>query len=145
MIVAVLIRTKIGASKAERKTLETLGLKRQNYAVLLENNKHIIGQLESVKNYITWGEINKEGLAALLKRAEISNNKKYEWKEGELDEFVNKLLEGNAKLSDKKIKNVFRLHPPIGGFKGSKKQLFNNKGELGYRGEEINKLILKMV
>ena len=42
------------------------------------------------------------------------------------------------------IKPVFRLNPPKKGFKGVKKS-FTNRGSLGYRGKEINKLIERMI
>ena len=42
------------------------------------------------------------------------------------------------------IKPVFRLTPPSKGFKKSIKQQYPN-GEIGYRGEKINELILRMI
>lgn len=39
----------------------------------------------------------------------------------------------------------YRLSPPRGGFKGSIKLQFNQKGALGYRGDKINALILRML
>ena len=42
------------------------------------------------------------------------------------------------------IKPVFRLHPPKGGFEKKIKKPYPD-GELGYRGEEINQLIDKMI
>jgi large subunit ribosomal protein L30 len=56
------------------------------------------------------------------------------------------LLEEKVKLKDLKIiKPVFRLHPPKKGFKRSVKKMFNDGGELGYRGPEINELLLRMI
>ena len=43
------------------------------------------------------------------------------------------------------IKPVFRLHPPRGGFKKTTKRHVTDGGELGYRGETINKLIRRML
>ncbi|MCW1291520.1 MAG: 50S ribosomal protein L30 [Candidatus Rehaiarchaeum fermentans] len=146
MIVAILIKSKINASKSELGTLNALGLKKQNSAVLLREDKHIIGMLNKVKNYVTWGEIDKETLKSLLKnRAMISNKKKYEWKEGEIEEFVDRIIDNQAWLKDKNIKNLFRLSPPKKGFKGNKKKQFSEGGELGYRKEKINELILRMI
>ena len=39
---------------------------------------------------------------------------------------------------------VIRLKPPVGGL-GSKKKQFKRGGSLGYRGEEIKKLLSRMV
>ncbi|MEM2203989.1 MAG: 50S ribosomal protein L30, partial [Sulfolobales archaeon] len=46
---------------------------------------------------------------------------------------------------DNIVKPVFRLHPPSGGFKGSIKKPYGNGGELGYRGQDINDLIRRMI
>jgi len=40
---------------------------------------------------------------------------------------------------------VFRLRPPKKGFKGKVKRSFAAGGEAGYRGEEINELLKRMV
>ncbi|HNR25150.1 MAG TPA: 50S ribosomal protein L30, partial [Methanobacteriaceae archaeon] len=42
------------------------------------------------------------------------------------------------------LKPVFRLHPPRKGYKDIKKA-FNEGGTLGYRGEDINHLLKRMV
>lgn len=49
-------------------------------------------------------------------------------------------------LAKRKKKNFFALHPPKGGFerKGIKTP-FTLKGALGYRGDNINSLIKKMI
>ena len=54
------------------------------------------------------------------------------------------LLEEKTGREELGIKPVFRLHPPRKGYKDSKKA-FNEGGTLGYRGEEINTLIKRMV
>jgi len=42
------------------------------------------------------------------------------------------------------VKPIFRLNPPKKGYEGIKRS-FVNKGALGYRGKEINKLIERMI
>ncbi len=42
------------------------------------------------------------------------------------------------------VKPIFRLSPPKNGYEGIKRS-FSNKGALGYRGKEINKLIKRMI
>jgi large subunit ribosomal protein L30 len=42
------------------------------------------------------------------------------------------------------VKPFFRLHPPKKGYRRSVKRPYNNKGELGYRGEAINELARRM-
>ena len=58
---------------------------------------------------------------------------------GEASEELEKKLEGKRKYR----KNVYRLQPPKGGYKSTR--LFYPKGDLGYRGKEIEKLVEKML
>ena len=55
------------------------------------------------------------------------------------------LVAGSMRLSDLKgAKPVIRLHPPIGGYEGIKRSYVNG-GALGYRGKDINRLLLRMI
>jgi len=117
--------------------------------------------LHKVKDWVTWGEINRETLIELLRRrGRIPGNKPLteEYLREKLgissfEELADKLLRGEImlhKLKDKRthtwiIKPVFRLHPPRGGFRGSIKKPYGAGGELGYRGEAINELIKRML
>jgi len=54
------------------------------------------------------------------------------------------LIGGKIKLKDlEKIEPVFRLTPPSKGFKSIKEHY--PKGDLGYRGKEINELLKRMI
>ncbi len=141
------IRSDIGASKEQRQIFENLGLKRTNSCTIVDNKEAVLGMLKKIEHFVTYGEIDENALKALLKnRAMISNNKKYEWKENELEEFVKSFLDGKVQLKDKGIKKTFYLHPPVKGYerKGIKK-LFKEGGALGYRGKNINDLLLRMI
>jgi len=60
------------------------------------------------------------------------------------EEFAENLIEGKVKLRDyEEIVPVFRLTPPSKGFKSIKEHW--PKGDLGYRGKEINELIKRMI
>ncbi|WP_455364897.1 hypothetical protein, partial [[Eubacterium] cellulosolvens] len=64
------------------------------------------------------------------------------------DEMANAILNETtsiSRLTQSGFRKVFRLHPPRGGFKYSSKRPFKDQGELGYRGEAINKLVDKMI
>jgi len=132
--------------------------KKYHLVIYPENLPGLQGMLEKAKDWITWGEINRATLVKLLRtRGRTIGNKKL------TDEYVSKalaeygvkniegladaLIEGKLYLHklDNLIKPVFRLHPPRGGFKGSIKKPVTMKGELGYRGEEINELIGRML
>lgn len=147
------LRSGIRAKGEVRDTLAMLRLHRINHLVLVDDNPSYRGMVQKVKDYITWGEIDAETLAALLrKRGRLIGNRPItdEYVQEKLgmtiEEFAKKVVDGEMKLTDlPNIKPVFRLHPPRGGLKGSKKRSFKEGGALGYRGEKINDLIERML
>ncbi|HDZ35651.1 MAG TPA: 50S ribosomal protein L30, partial [Thermococcus sp.] len=130
-----------------------LRLHRINHLVLVDDNPSYRGMVQKVKDYITWGEIDAETLARLIrKRGRLIGNRPItdEYVQEKLgmtiEEFAKKVVDGEMRLTDlPNIKPVFRLHPPRGGLKGSKKRSFKEGGALGYRGEKINDLIERML
>ncbi|WP_297465306.1 50S ribosomal protein L30 [Thermococcus sp.] len=147
------LRSGIRAKGEVRDTLAMLRLHRVNHLVLVDDNPSYKGMVQKVKDYITWGEIDKETLVKLLrKRGRLVGNKPItdEYVREKLgmsiDEFAEKVVNGEMRLTDlPNIKPVFRLHPPRGGLKGTKKRSFREGGALGYRGEKINDLIERML
>lgn len=147
------LRSGIRARGEVRDTLAMLRLHRINHLVLIDDTPSYKGMVQKVKDYITWGEIDAETLAKLIrKRGRLIGNKPVteEYVKEKLgisiEEFAKKVVEGEMKLTDlPNIKPVFRLHPPRGGLKGSKKRSFKEGGALGYRGEKINELIERML
>ena len=152
-IVAVRVRGVISAPKQVRETLEMLNLKRNNYAVLIDNRPSFLGMLKTAQNFITWGEASKETVRMLIKeRGRTLGNKRltdeYAQKIGykSLDELAQAVF--NCQVKYWKLPNiqpVFKLHPPKKGFKGKIKRAYGAGGELGYRGEKINELIKRMI
>lgn len=150
---AIRIKGTVNIKPDIKHTLKLLNLTRANHCVILEENPTTKGMLQTVKDYITWGEINKEILTSLIKtRGRLSGDKEItdeHLKTSTSYNSVEKLSEGiiSNKFKYKEIPNVkpiFRLSPPKKGYNSIKKT-FKNKGSLGYRGEEINKLIEKMI
>ncbi|WP_010479049.1 50S ribosomal protein L30 [Thermococcus zilligii] len=147
------LRSGIRAKGEVRDTLAMLRLHRVNHLVIIDDTPSYNGMIQKVKDYITWGEINKETLAELIrKRGRLIGNRPVtdEYVKEKLgitiDEFAEKIINGEMKLTDlPNIKPVFRLHPPRGGLKDSKKRSFKEGGALGYRGEKINELIERML
>ncbi|WP_297063621.1 50S ribosomal protein L30 [Thermococcus sp.] len=147
------LRSGIRARGEVRDTLAMLRLHRINHLVIVDDTPSYRGMIQKVKDYITWGEIDKETLVKLLrKRGRLVGNKPItdeyvQEKLGmSLEEFAEKVINDEMKLRDlPNIKPVFRLHPPRGGLKGSKKRSFKEGGALGYRGEKINELIERML
>ncbi len=137
-------------------TLRLLRLTRKFTCVIYPATPDIEGMLEKVKDWVTWGEIDFQVLVQLLRsRGRIVGNKPL------TDEYVKKVLGLDGveelakaifenkvffhKLNKYGIKPLFRLHPPSKGFKGSIKKPYKDGGELGYRGKEINDLLLRMM
>ncbi len=135
-----------------RETLKRLHLVRKFHATLVPASKEYIGMLKKVENYVMYGPISRDLFAQLLlKRGRLIGNKPLtkEYVEEvtgmKFDEVVELLLEGKLKLKDiKGLKPVFRLHPPIGGFKKSIKKHVREGGELGYR-EDIDTVVSRMI
>ncbi|MEM3696655.1 MAG: 50S ribosomal protein L30 [Candidatus Bathyarchaeia archaeon] len=152
-LAVVRVRGTISAPRHVRETLQMLNLKRNNYAVLIDDRPSFLGMLKTAQNFVTWGEAAKETINKLIKeRGRLAGNKKltdeYAQKVGfkSLEELAEAVF--NCKIEYWKLPNVqpnFRLHPPTKGFKGKIKKSYGVGGELGYRGEKINELIGRMI
>ena len=141
MYAAIRIRGSVNLRKEIKDTLAMLRLYRKMHCVLLKETDSIKGMLKRVNNWITYGEIEDDILKLLVeKRGRKLGNKRLTKEEAEE---VFKKIKENEKIPNT-IKPVFRLTPPSKGFKKSIKQHYP-KGELGYRGKEINKLLERMV
>ncbi|MEM1696538.1 MAG: 50S ribosomal protein L30 [Desulfurococcaceae archaeon] len=141
-------------------TLKLLRLHKKYHCVLYPKTlPGLDGMLLKAKDWITWGEIDRETLIELLyKRGKIACNKPLtdEYVDthlaklginGGIPALADAILEGRVMLHklNNLIKPVFRLHPPRKGFKGSTKRPYDQGGELGYRGSAINELIKRML
>jgi large subunit ribosomal protein L30 len=149
----VRVRGIVNVRPDTKKTLQLINLTRANHCVLLEENPVIKGMLQVAKDYVTWGEIDKDVLLKLLtSRGKLEGDKritddylKSSTSYGNFDKLSQAILENKFKYRDiPNVKPIFRLNPPKKGYEGIKKS-FTNKGALGYRGKEINKLIEKMI
>ncbi len=149
MIVAIRVRGPADVKKEINDTLEMLKLKKPNNCVVLPENDSIKGMLQKAKDYITWGEINRDNLERLLfKWGRVPGGRiteEYLKEKGYTKaKFLDDVYNGKIKLKDYGIKQPFRLHPPRKGW-GSVKKGFHEKGALGYRGEKINELLERML
>ena len=144
------IRGTVNLNPKIKKTLEMLRLFKVNHLVLLGEEAN--GMLNTVQNFVTWGEVDEITLAKLLKkRARLPGNarpnKEFLKEKGfaSFDELSKALIEGKTKLETIGLKPVLRLSPPKKGHKraGIKKG-YHMGGALGYRAGDINALIKKM-
>lgn len=134
-------------------TLKLLRLHRVNHCVLVPGGDVQQGMLQKVKDYVTWGEVTPEVVGRLLEeRGRLTGNRpltKAYVKEvlgyASLEAMAKELANGEVTSGDlKDVKPVFRLHPPRKGYEGIKRA-FADGGALGYRGEAINDLLLRML
>lgn len=141
-IAAVLVRGLIGTDKGIREALKRLNLSRKNHLVLLEDNPSNKGMLHKAESYITFGPISDETAKELVeKRGE------------ELKELQPRKPSQKIKVNQnfreyfgKKVKPVFRMQPPKGGFeRAGIKKPYVDGGALGYRAKGMDELIKKML
>lgn len=139
MILAVRLRGGISVKQGINDTMSQMRLSCVNRAALFEDNPANKGMLQKSKDYITWGEISEDALAAILPRAlseEALKAKKFKT----YKDCAKAILGG--KLEDMGFKSI-RLHPPRGGLRTIKRP-FKMGGDLGYRGEAICDLVTRM-
>ncbi|MBS3163424.1 50S ribosomal protein L30 [Candidatus Woesearchaeota archaeon] len=153
-IAVIQIRGGIGIKETIKTTLNLLRLYKKNSCIIINETPSFMGMLNSLKDQVTWGEIDKETFRLLLeKRGRLPGNmlitEEYLKKSLNLsfDQFAEQFLANKKELKDiPGLKQFFRLTPPIKGFenKGTKKP-FSMGGALGYRKDNINDLIRRML
>lgn len=145
LLALIRVRGTITKSEQIQRTLEMLNLPVTNNCSLVIDSKEYLGMIDKVKDFITWGEINKETLKLMIeKRGETVSNKKVDPQK--INEVVENVYSCKSKLADYEIKRTFRLHPPRKGHRRAGiKRNYTVGGALGYRKEKINDLIKQMV
>lgn len=152
-LVAVRIRGMSDISQEIKDTMTMLRLTRNCHATLLDNRPAYNGMLRKSKDYLTWGEVSQENVALLLKKRgklvgdkELTDEYAKELDYTSLDDLAEAIFKVEVEFSSlPDVKPVFRLRPPKKGFKGKVKRSFAAGGEAGYRGDEINELLKRMV
>jgi large subunit ribosomal protein L30 len=148
------VRGDVGISADIRKTFKLLKLYRKNYCCVFAGSPCMLGMIQKVKDFVTFGELDKDTFSKLLKvRGRLAGNRQLTEDylkaktKSDFQKFCDDFSNSKSELKDiPGIKQFFRLHPPIGGFErlGIKKT-FAEGGALGYRGKEINKLLHRMI
>lgn len=151
--VVVRVRGIVNIKPDIKKTLQLINLTRVNHCVVLQDNPSVKGMLQVTKDYVTWGEIEKDVLTKLItSRGRLEGDKQIDDKHIKSATSYTSIEKLSQAIIDKKIKYkdipnvkpVFRLNPPKSGFEGIKRS-YKNKGALGFRGKYINKLIERMI
>ncbi|MEK6951592.1 MAG: 50S ribosomal protein L30 [Nanoarchaeota archaeon] len=153
-LVAIRIQGKSGLRKGIKDTLNMLRLYKKHSCVIVQNEKDILGMIKKINNYITWGEIDQETLALLIKkRGKLARKKSLteeyvkEKLKISIDTLAKEIFEFKRELKEVPgLKLFFKLLPPRGGFEtGGIKEQFSKGGVLGYRKDKINDLIKRMI
>jgi len=142
MIAIVRLRGGVNAKSGIEDTLDMLNLKTVNNCAVVPDNAHYKGMIHKVKDYITYGEIEKETFKKMLTKWGRTGRKRLVLKDA--DKIVDEIFTGKKKLKDYGIKPAFRLHPPKRGYEGIKRH-YTEGGSLGDRKEKINALLERMI
>jgi large subunit ribosomal protein L30 len=150
-IIAVTVRSTAKVRKDIKDTLKMLNLTKPHHAVIIDDRPTYLGMLKKAKDYLTYGEIEQPVLEMLLRKwARLPGDHKIteeyvaEKTDQSIKEFTESIMKFERELDELGIKRVFRLHPPRKGHKNIKRA-FSQGGSLGYRGNEINTLIRRMI
>jgi len=150
MLAVVRISGKADVERGIKDTLKMLKLDHMHNCVILPNTPGYKGMVEKVRDHITYGEIDKQTLAEVLRKRlrSTGNEKVSELKpftgHASHEELADDLLSKKVRLSNfKKLQPVLRLTPPSKGFKSTKSHY--PEGDLGYRGKEINEILKRMI
>ena len=139
-LAVIRIKGDITVKRDIKDALHILRLHKKNFCVVIPNNKNYYGTIKKIKDYVTWGEISNEVLKELIEK----RGEEYKGRETDIKKKIkyNKFIVVNGK----KLNKFFRLNSPKKGY-GRKgiKEVFSKSGALGYRGEKINDLIMRML
>ncbi len=149
----VRIRGTVDVNEKISSTMEMLNVAHPNHCSVVPKDDSFKGMLQKAKDYVTYGELNAGTLTRLLQErgrlegdAPVTDETVSESTEfDDVQDFAEAVIRGDAHLKEiPGLKKTFRLHPPRGGYKGTKRHL-SVGGSLGYRGNEINDLIDRMM
>ncbi len=152
-LAVIRVRGSINVRRDVRETMRMLGLTRVNHCIVIDDTPTSRGMLQKAKDMLTWGEVEQKVLEQLIrKRGRLSGDNrltdefiKSQTPFQSLSEFAVAVHAGEAELGTLLgLKKVFRLHPPRKGYRTTKRP-FKDFGDLGYRGGQINQLILRMI
>lgn len=139
MKLAIRIAGLVEINRDVEETLQRLRLRRKYAAVLLPAIPATEKLLKSVRDFIAYGNIDKETLLELLQKRALPVDKKKK-----IDAIQTAEQMGKKSLSELNMKPFFRLHPPRGGI-DSKLHFGVRKGVLGDNKENINSLVRRML
>ncbi|MGC8479008.1 MAG: uL30 family ribosomal protein [Candidatus Micrarchaeia archaeon] len=130
LIAVVRVRGRVKVRKDIQETLDRLHLKKPNNCVILKANDAYIGMIKKANDYIAYGEVSNDVLEKIVKKKNLPISAP-DFSNGEKAEEVKKYF-------------PITLRPPSRGYR-KVKQNYKVGGALGYMGDEINSLLLRMI
>jgi len=153
MFAVVRIHGRMHIDSRVQDTLKMMRLNTANQCVILPETPDVRGMLQKTKDEVTWGEVTKEIVVKLLEKrlrakgAEKRVDAKLLKQASGFDSFdalASAMMDGKTKLQrHESLQATFRLTPPSGGLKSIRDHY--PRGDVGYRGKEINKLVERMI
>ena len=140
MIIAIRISGLVEMQTKVEETLFRTRLRRKYAAVLLKPTAENQKLLLKLRNFIAYGDINKETLALLIQKRGMPKVKD---KKIDVDKVIESLEKKN--FNDLEIKPFFRLHPPRGGIDSKNHFGTSRKAVLGDNKNAINDLLRRML
>ncbi len=139
-IAVVRVRGLIGVRHDIDNTLKKLRLYKKNHCVVVPRTENYLGMVRKISDYVTWGDIDEKTYDALVEKRMEEYTGRVSDRKGKIN--YNRFIDVNVK----RIKKIFRLNSPKKGYgrKGVKIS-FTKGGALGYRGDKIKDLILRMI
>jgi len=141
MICIIRIRGDVKLDGDIRETFNRMHLRRKYSCIVINPNKEQLGMIKKLEDFTAFGEIRKDIFEKLIDiRGERIGGKSGAKKDSK--KVVEEVEKGKSYQS-LGFKPFFRLHPPRGGIKSSKRHF--PRGVLGNNGEKINDLLLRML
>lgn len=143
-IAVVRVRGMFSNPPKVRKTTECLRLARVNSCALVSDSGPYMGMLREIKDYVAFGEVSKETVAALLYKRGKKDGKKLNEsaKKEEIEKMAAQVHANPSELAKLGVVPVFFLSPPKGGY-GEAKWAYP-VGALGKR-PDMDKLLKSML
>lgn len=140
MILVIRISGIVGMNKDKEETLFRMRLRRKYSAVLMKPTTENINLIKSVRNFVSYGDIDKDTLIEL-----INHRAKPILKNARIDAAKIASEIDNKRPEDLGIKPFFRLHPPRGGIESKIHAGKRKKAVLGDMKSRINELVGRML
>lgn len=154
LVAVIRIRGRAGIRRKFETTLNLLNLHKPNHVTLLPLTASYKGMLQKIRHLIAWGEPSFDTLLQLLRqRGKVVNDgdlndelvkEKSRGKYQNITELTEAIWEKKSLQEIEWLRPVFRLHPPVKGFKNIKKS-FEGGGSYGYWGKDIDRILKRMI